>query len=162
MAKFKKGDRFEVLAVYWVDRDRGIKVGDKGTILDNHKTPCVRMDKKNQKLGTAGGLCEAGHGWSLKEEQLKLIENATPEPLENWKHPYHGQPILVRDNEASKWKEGIFVSYLHESFFPVVVKCQHSGGVTIYKQYKFPDQEPKAPEYTIEEAEKEFNIKIKK
>ena len=76
-------------------------------------------------------------GW-VAEDYLDLIiiqeKPTTPEPLENWKHPYYGKPILVRDSEDEEWQEEIFESYLPYVEKPVVVK--YGSG---YRLYKFPE-----------------------
>lgn len=73
--KFKKGDRFVVAKPTEHDTFRGIRKGDAGEFLeDNNSFPWVRMDKFNEELGDADGLCEWGHGLVLHEHQLELEE----------------------------------------------------------------------------------------
>ena len=69
----------------------------------------------------------------------------TPEPLENWKHPYYGKPILVRDYEDDEWMTKIFSAYAEGRPSPII----DSEG-WYWKQYKF--LEPAKPiELTQEE-----------
>lgn len=74
-------------------------------------------------------------GWFLNSS-LKLIESVeqskAPEPLENWKHPYYGKPILVRD-EDKEWHTDIFLHYYENSLYPV--RCSTGS----YMYYKFPE-----------------------
>ena len=65
--------------------------------------------------------------------ETNLVKPSTPEPLENWKHPYFGRPILVRDREEHKWIETAFSAYIPDDDYPVRTKI---GG---YKLYKFPE-----------------------
>ena len=70
----------------------------------------------------------------ISEKTLDLIIiREEPEPLENWKHPYFGQPILVRDDEAQEWKKEIFKGYNPDSEYPVSTTRHY------YKLYKFPE-----------------------
>ena len=74
MAKFKKGDRVRVVSVESNDIGVGISVGDTATVLeDNQICPYLRMDKYNENLSTAYGLCEKGHGKAMAEKELELI-----------------------------------------------------------------------------------------
>ena len=61
-------------------------------------------------------------------------ETATPEPLENWKHPYFGKPILVRNSDNNEWEEHIFEAYALSAYYPVTTK----SGIC-WRFYKFPE-----------------------
>jgi len=73
-SKFKKGDRVRVVSVESTDIGVGISVGDTATVLeDNQICPYLRMDKYNENLSNAYGLCEKGHGKAMAEKELELI-----------------------------------------------------------------------------------------
>ena len=68
-----KGKRFKVTYLAQFDLRNGIKEGDEGVILENDTNPHVRMDKYNDELGDAGGLCEDGHGTYMYLPQIELL-----------------------------------------------------------------------------------------
>jgi hypothetical protein len=78
MVKFKKGDRVRVTSIPGYANLDGILIGDKGTVLeDGSEAPYVRMDKYNQSLSSACGLCDEGHGYALIQSNLELITEET-------------------------------------------------------------------------------------
>lgn len=89
--KFPKGARVEAieeifLASHFVKKGTlkiFIKVGSKGTVVDNDigRDTCtgligVKWDKRNREMHDCWGLggCKKGHGWYVKPEQIRIIK----------------------------------------------------------------------------------------
>ena len=77
MAKFKVGDRVEVISTRYYT---AASIGDKGTVVqvefhngDDSKYS-VRMDRKNPGYHSCNGLVPWGYGQNLWGECLKLVE----------------------------------------------------------------------------------------
>lgn len=77
MAKFKVGDRVEVIST---KHNTDVSIGDKGTVLREDFRVCddsnyaVRMDRKNPRYHSCLGLAPWGYGQNLWGECLKLVE----------------------------------------------------------------------------------------
>lgn len=77
MAKFKVGDRVEVISTKF---NTDVSIGEKGTVLREVFRVCdnsnyaVRMDRENPRYHTCNGLVPWGYGQNLWGECLKLIE----------------------------------------------------------------------------------------
>lgn len=77
MAKFKVGDRVEVIST---KHNTDVSIGDKGTVLREDFRVCddsnyaVRMDRKNPRYHSCLGLVPWGYGQNLWGECLKLVE----------------------------------------------------------------------------------------
>ena len=65
---------------------------------------------------------------------MSNFKEIKPEPLENWKHPYYGKPILVSRNDHHDWQMERFGAYIHGQKNPVL---DMNGNVWSY--YKFPE-----------------------
>ena len=69
-----KGRRFRVVELMMLDEEKGIKQGDEGIILEKDSLVFyARMDKYNDRLRDANGLCEKGHGTSMLAYQIELL-----------------------------------------------------------------------------------------
>ena len=81
MAKFKVGDRVEVIST---KHNTDVSIGDKGTVLREDFRVCddsnyaVRMDRKNPRYHSCLGLVPWGYGQNFWGECLKLIEDTPP------------------------------------------------------------------------------------
>lgn len=77
MAKFKVGDRVEVISTKYYT---AASIGDKGTVMKvdfsngDDLNYAVRMDRKNLRYHTCNGLVPWGYGQNLWGECLKLVE----------------------------------------------------------------------------------------
>ena len=77
MAKFKVGDRVEVISTKYYT---AASIGDKGTVVKvyfhngDDSNYVVRMDRKNPRYHTCNGLVPWGYGQNLWGECLKLVE----------------------------------------------------------------------------------------
>lgn len=77
MAKFKVGDRVEVIST---KHNTDVSIGDKGTVLREDFRVCddsnyaVRMDRKNPRYHSCLGLVPWGYGQNFWDECLKLVE----------------------------------------------------------------------------------------
>lgn len=77
MAKFKVGDRVEVIST---KNYTAASIGDKGTVVKvdfsngDDSNYAVRMDRKNLRYHTCNGLVPWGYGQNLWGECLKLVE----------------------------------------------------------------------------------------
>lgn len=78
MAKFKTGDRVEVIST---KHNTDVSIGDKGTVLREDFRVCddsnyaVRMDRKNPHYHSCLGLVPWGYGQNFWGECLKLIDD---------------------------------------------------------------------------------------
>lgn len=78
MAKFKVGDRVEVISK---EHNPDVSIGDKGTVLREDFRVCddsnyaVRMDRKSPRYHSCLGLVPWGYGQNFWGECLKLIED---------------------------------------------------------------------------------------
>lgn len=78
MAKFKVGDRVEVISTKYYT---AASIGDKGTVVKVYfhngvdSNYVVRMDRKNPSYHTCNGLVPCGYGQYLWGECLKLVED---------------------------------------------------------------------------------------
>ena len=78
MAKFKVGDRVEVIST---KHNTDVSIGDKGTVLREDFRVCddsnyaVRMDRKNPHYHSCLGLVPWGYGQNFWGECLKLIDD---------------------------------------------------------------------------------------
>lgn len=78
MAKFKVGDRVEVISTKYYT---AASIGDKGTVVKvyfhngDDSNYVVRMDRKNLRYHTCNGLVPWGYGQNLWGECLKLVKD---------------------------------------------------------------------------------------
>lgn len=78
MAKFKVGDRVEVISK---EHNPDVSIGDKGTVLREDFRVCddsnyaVQMDRKSPRYHSCLGLVPWGYGQNFWGECLKLIED---------------------------------------------------------------------------------------
>lgn len=156
-----KGRRFKMVELWRLDEEVGIKIGDEGVIIQHNSKPhaLVRMDKYNDKLHEAFGLCEEGHGAAMRLDQIELL------PEEEWT-PKFGEKVLVWDNDGERKEECIFVSKREDSDYPynvVAFRETHkfesknkAYTVVLYKHIS-----PLPETITKAEAEERFNVKIK-
>ena len=78
MAKFKVGDRVEVISTKYYT---AASIGDKGTVVKvylhngDDSNYVVRMDRKNPRYHTCNGLVPWGYGQNLWGECLKLVKD---------------------------------------------------------------------------------------
>lgn len=78
MAKFKVGDRVEVISTKYYT---AASIGDKGTVVKEYfhngdnSNYVVRMDRKNLRYHTCNGLVPRGHGQNLWGECLKRVKD---------------------------------------------------------------------------------------
>ena len=81
MAKFKVGDRVEVISTKCYT---AASIGDKGTVVqvdfpNGHDSGyAVQMDRKNPRYHSCQGLVPWGYGQNFWDKCLKLIEDTQP------------------------------------------------------------------------------------
>ena len=69
--EFKKGDRVELTEV-----KGSLKIGGQGSIVGfDGDLPEIAWDEYHKSNHNCGGLCKNGHGWNVRQEALKLMEN---------------------------------------------------------------------------------------
>lgn len=105
-----KGRRFKVTYLTKGDKEKGIKVGDEGVILENSNTPFVRMDRYSISLSNISGRCEKGHGAVMGLDQIELLP-------EEWT-PKFGEKVLAWNKDSEKAEVYVFLFVKKDSRRP--------------------------------------------
>ncbi len=153
-----KGRRFKIVELYAYEEVAGLKIGDEGVVLNNDCVyPYVRMDKYNDKLRDAKGLCEDGHGVDLALDQIELLP-------EEWT-PKFGEKVLAWNKDGEGMTECILLFVKEGDEFPYNVVTQNqygyfNSGVYSYKVSKFKEIMRFTETITKAEAEAQLGKKI--